>query len=325
MLKVGLAFAALILGASTLAHAAGLQSIDVAAGNDGPDLKGAVWYPCTAKPEEVRLSGLLAVQAVKDCPIAGEKLPLIVISHGRVGTFAGHHDLAESLADAGFIVAAISHTGDTATDMSRTDDLSILVERPADIRRLVDFMLGPWPGAPKIDAGRIGFFGFSRGGYTGLVLIGGKPDFRKGLALCPPDAKIRMCEQLHESTTFAAPPQDPRIKAAVIADPAFAFLFDRETLKDVKVPVDLWASAQGGDGVTQESVAAIERALPTKPAYHIAENAGHFAFLAPCTPEEAKARPPFLCTDPPGFDRVEFHMALDGDVAAFFKRHLATQ
>jgi predicted dienelactone hydrolase len=310
-----------------LGHAAGLQLIEVPADAGGPALKGAVWYPCAATPEPTKLTSLLSVPAAKDCAIEGEKLPLVVISHGRGGWFAGHHDTAETLADAGFVVAAISHAGDTATDMSRTDDLAILVQRPSDMKRLVDFMLGSsgasgsWQGAQRIDAARIGFFGFSRGGYTGLVLIGGRPDFRRGIALCPPGAKIRMCEQVRDSTPLPAPSGDPRIKAAIIADPAFAIFFDKEALKEVKVPVSLWASANGGDGVTLESVAAIERNLPSKPEYHVVENAGHFAFLAPCTPEQAQALAP-LCTDPPGFDRVAFHKTLNSEALAFFRKYL---
>jgi predicted dienelactone hydrolase len=66
----------------------------------------------------------------------------------------------------------------------------LLIERPADIKRLTDFMLGAWPEAAKIDRERIGLFGFSRGGYTGLVVIGGNPDFRAGLAyMCPPERR----------------------------------------------------------------------------------------------------------------------------------------
>jgi predicted dienelactone hydrolase len=49
------------------------------------------------------------------------------------GDFIGHHDTAETLADAGFIVAAISHPGDTVSDMSRSGDLSVMIERPTDI------------------------------------------------------------------------------------------------------------------------------------------------------------------------------------------------
>jgi predicted dienelactone hydrolase len=56
--------------------------------------------------------------------------------------------------------------------MSRSGDLSVFIERPNDIKRLIDFMIGASPAASNIDPGRSGFFGFSRGGYTGLVLVG---------------------------------------------------------------------------------------------------------------------------------------------------------
>jgi predicted dienelactone hydrolase len=163
-----LALAAASCFAATTAYAAGVRFIDVPADGDGPALTGAVWSPCTAPAEETRLRWLTA-PGVKDCPIGGERLPLVVISHGRTGSFEGHHDTAETLADAGFVVAAIDHPGDNTLDRSRSKDLSVYIERPADIKRLVDFMLRAWPEAIRIDRQRIGFFGFSRGGYTGLV------------------------------------------------------------------------------------------------------------------------------------------------------------
>ena len=101
---------------ATLAQAAGFRLIDVPADVDGPALNGAMWYPCSEPPSEIDL-GNIAVPGVKDCPISGDKLPLVVVSHGRGGSFIGHHDTAETLADAGFIVAAINHPGDTASDM----------------------------------------------------------------------------------------------------------------------------------------------------------------------------------------------------------------
>jgi predicted dienelactone hydrolase len=70
---------------------------------------------------------------VKDCPITGAKLPLVVSSHGTAGWFGGHHDTAAALADAGFVVAAINHSGDNGNDRSKSDDLSVLGSRPADI------------------------------------------------------------------------------------------------------------------------------------------------------------------------------------------------
>jgi hypothetical protein len=157
---------------ATLAQAAGFRFIGVPADTAGPALKGAMWYPCAEPPGEIDLGGLV-LPGAKDCPISRDKLPLVVVSHGDGGALWNHHDTAEMLAGAGFIVAAIRHPGDNVLDMSRSVDLSMMVERPADIKRLIDFMLGASPAASKIDPERIGVFGYSAGGYTALVLIGG--------------------------------------------------------------------------------------------------------------------------------------------------------
>jgi predicted dienelactone hydrolase len=312
MRLVSLALTAAFWMAASTAHAAGVRFIDVPTNGDDPALTGAVWSPCGAPAQEVQLRRLTA-PGVKDCPIAGERLPLVVISHGRTGWFAGHHDTAEALADGGFVVAAIDHPGDNSLDRSRSSDWSVFVERPADIKRLIDFMLGTWPEAAKIDRQRIGFFGFSRGGFTGLVDIGGSP--------CLDGSTSRLCEQIRQKQIPAESfTHDPRLKAAVIVDP-LAIAFGPESFKGVTVPVQLWASARGGDGVTPEMVASVEQHLPAKPDYHVVANAGHFAFLAPCSAAVARAVPE-ICTDAPDFDRVAFHQAFDADVLAFFRQHL---
>src|SRR5260370_14129013 len=100
--------------------------------------------------------------------------------------------MAETRADAGFIVAEINHPGHTPSDMSRSGDLSVFIERPTDIKRLIDFMLGASAAAPNIDPEHIGFFGFSAGRYTGLVLIGADPDWAIGF--CPPSSAAPICE-----------------------------------------------------------------------------------------------------------------------------------
>jgi predicted dienelactone hydrolase len=154
---------------ATMVQAAGVRAINVPADAHGPRLHGAMWYPCAEPAGDIDLGGIV-LPGVKDCPLSGGNLPLVVISHGAGGSFIDFHDLAETLADAGFVVAAINHPGNTSSDMSRIGDLSSLSERPEDIKRLIDFMVGGSGASPEIDAKRIGFFGFSRGGYTGLLL-----------------------------------------------------------------------------------------------------------------------------------------------------------
>ena len=263
---------------TTLAHAAGFSFIQVPADKNGPTLRGAVWSPCASPAGRISLDPLV-IPGVKDCPIFGTQLPLVVVSHGTGGSFLGHHDTAEALADAGFVVAAISHPGDNFQDLSRQGQLSAFATRPVDMKRLIDYMIGAWPGHAQLATEQIGIFGFSRGGYTGLAAIGAIPNFTLRKDLCPFASTVPLCAEIRRNELPPTPVRDPRIKAAVIVDP-FS-VFDTEGLKEVRLPVQLWASAYGGDGVTPESVAAVRRDLPAPPDWHIAANAAHFAFLAP--------------------------------------------
>jgi predicted dienelactone hydrolase len=304
---------------ATMSQAAGIKALQIPADGEVPALNAMVWTPCAAASEDL-LVGPYVLKGRRDCPTAGEKLPLIVISHGHGGSYLSHHDLAETLADAGFVVAAIDHPGDTFSDMSRAAEMSEFVERPADIKRLIDYMLSSAPDAAKIDPQRIGFFGFSRGGFTGIVLAGGNPDFLHADVPCP-DPKLPICEDLRRKQAPTAPwTHDARIKAFVIADPLNEFPTSG-SLKDVKAPLQVWASQYGGDGVLPRAVPALVAALPIKPEFHTAPGSAHFAFLAPCS-EQLKAVASAICSDGDGFDRVAFHKTLDADALAFFEANV---
>jgi predicted dienelactone hydrolase len=304
----------------TLAEAAGWRSIEVPADTSGPALRGAIWYPCVQAPTDV-VVGPFSLPMVKDCAPPSGKHPLIVISHGRGGTLLGHHDTAEALADAGFIVAAINHAGDTAQDLSHSGELSIFVARPAQIKRLIDFMLDGSPLAASVDSGRIGFFGFSRGGYTGLVLVGANPDW--GSPRCDQAPDSPLCRQIAKGDIPHEPVvHDSRIVAAVVADPLPIFFTAKaRSFAEVKAPIQLWASERGGDGVLPEAVAGIDKGLPAPHDYHVVADSSHFAFFSPCTPALMTAAPE-ICADAPGFDRAAFHKTFNAAVLDFFRQHL---
>jgi predicted dienelactone hydrolase len=304
------------------AQSAGVRFFDIPADTTGRPLTGAVWYPCSVPQQEVTVRNR-AIQGKRDCPLIGDKLPLVVISHGRGGWFGGHHATAAPLADAGFIVAAIDHPGNNELDQSRVDQLSVLIERPDDIKRLVDFMLLSWEDGARIDRDRIGLFGFSMGGYTGLVIVGGNPDFRNGLPGCQ-GSDFRACEELRSGEApVDAPAHDERIKAAVIADPAPSFFFPTTGLKTVNVPLQLWSSDPklAPNYVSGCCGLGIRSRLPSSPDFHLVPNAIHFSFLSPCSPAEVKDFPR-ICVDAPGFDRAAFHKDFNAAVLAFFRKHL---
>lgn len=314
-----LAFAVTLSCLGSPAQAAGIQLLE-----SDPALAGAIWYPCAAEPTHVALGSLSVgadfdLKGVKDCPVTGAKLPLVIVSHGRGGTFVQQHDTVEALADAGFVVAAINHPGDTYSDSSRRDTLSVWGSRPADMVRLLDFVLHDWKDRAVIDPARIGFFGFSLGGATGLVLMGTRPDFARVASFCKETTGA--CAQLHNGETPPDPIQDARIRTAVIVDPAPGVL-TRENLAAVKVPFQFWRSQFGGPGVGDGSgTERVAEGLPGKPDIHVVP-AGHFAFLAPCSAELAAAIPR-ICTDvPAGFDRVAFHREFNAAVVQFFRGQL---
>ena len=240
-----------------------------------------------------------------------------MISHGQGGNFLGHRDTAEALANAGFVAVAINHPGDTSTDRSRTNQMSVFVERPADIKRTIDFTLERWPDAARIDTSRVGVFGFSRGGYTGLVAAGANPTFGKRLKLCDGMDGL-ICEQIGQGV-LPELTHDPRIKAAVIADPLTIF-FTENSFKNVSIPIQLWRSERGGAGVTPDGVDAVAVRLPTMPDVHVVPRSQHFAFIAPCPPELVLSNPE-VCGDGAQFDRTSFHKLFNNEVINFFRQH----
>ncbi|MDH0613293.1 MULTISPECIES: dienelactone hydrolase family protein [unclassified Agrobacterium] len=311
-------FTVLFVSATGVSLAAGLRLIEVPSADGKAAMRAAIWSPCAATPGEVRIGPFL-LPAVRDCPVPDGKYPLVIISHGFGGTYFSHRDTAAMLADSGFIVAAINHPGDSALDMTRAGDLSALTRRPADIARLLDYLLEGWSEARSIDAGRIGIYGFSRGGYAALVLAGGIPDFANAGLPCP-DPQAPICAQMRQKTTLPQHGgQDVRVKAVVLADPLNAF--PGSGAKNITIPVQLWSSERGGDGVTPQDIARLRDDLPTKPDFRMAKAAGHFSFIAPCPAEMAKAAPQ-ICGDAAGFDRAEFHRGFNADVLSFLKLSL---
>jgi len=77
-----------------------------------PPIPVSVWYP-TEAPAASFEAGRYTIAAAPNAPPVPGRHRLIVISHGSGGGDLGHHDLAESLARNGMVVAAPRHLGDS--------------------------------------------------------------------------------------------------------------------------------------------------------------------------------------------------------------------
>jgi len=303
---------------------AGFAQVRVSDPN-GPPLEAGIWYPSDAPASSHQLA--LYTQAVAvGGEISGYGLPLVVMSHGTRGSFRQHYATALALAEAGFVVAAITHTGDNFRDQSATLFVSAGFEnRPRHIKALLDYMLASWPQRGRLDSKRIGIFGFSAGAFTALVAIGGEPDLSLGRSYCAAHPEDFGCRTARATSTRplvqpAAFVHDPRIAAAVVVAPLGA-LFAPKGLAGIKAPIQLWRGELDENLPHPRHAQNVYDGLTTKPEYHVVPNAGHFAFLAPCTPALAKVAPEG-CRDPAGFDRAAFHRQFNSAVIAFFNAKL---
>jgi predicted dienelactone hydrolase len=287
----------------------------------GKPIEVGVWYPTDATPRAERLE--LDTQTVAlDAPVKGARLPLVVMSHGHGGSYAGHVDTAIALAEAGFVAAALTHPGDNYADMSLG---TRIWERPRQLKVLTDYMVGGWRDHGHVDAGRIGAFGFSAGGFTVLVEAGAEPDLRKVQGHCRDHPQFETC-QIVRSLPLpydikVSWTHDPRIKAVVSAAPAIGFTFDRAGLENVRQPVQLWRAANDQVLPSPYYVEPVRDALPSKPEFHVVANAGHYDFIQACSEAFARAVP-LICQSAPGFDRAAFHAEFNRRIVEFFRRTL---
>ena len=306
---------------------------------DGPVL---VFYPSSSEAKPVQRGPYSFTLAAKGEPVPGNRR-LVVLSHGSGGSPWVHADLAQRLAEAGFVVALPQHQGDNWKDMSRVGPES-WKQRPAEVSRAIDAVAGDARFAPLLALDRVGMYGMSAGGHTALTLAGGRwspsallkhceahldedfascvglathlnGDFLDGVKKLVARAVIRW--RLNDGNWYSF--EDPRIKAIVAAVP-FSVDFDLQSLATPPVPLgvvlagkDKWLTPRfHGKALLQACASCTVVAdLPT---------AGHGSLLSP-QPVNLPATAAALLSDPPGFDRAEVRRADDLTVA-FFRKHL---
>lgn len=310
------------------AGAIGFQYLSIA-DDMGRPIELGIWYPSNSVAAPTTLAHVEQTVAING-EITGDHLPTVIFSHGSAGRFSDRSDSAFALAEAGFVAVSLTYPGDNYKD-GRDKVMQILRNRPRQTSRVLNYMMQSWPGRDHLEKSEIGFYGFSAGGFTGLVAIGGIPDWKLFPVHCAADPSEAACQQgsaavLSRPQTAALPESewqhDARIKAAVLASPGLAFSFDPVSLGKIEIPVELWGGSEDHVVPFESNVGYLQRYLPHVIAVHDVKDARYYSFLRPCS-EALRSLNSELCSDQPGFDRVAFQESLNRELVRFFRSELA--
>ncbi|SMF20767.1 Predicted dienelactone hydrolase [Tistlia consotensis] len=300
------------------ASGVGFRRLEVVDPVSGRPMDAALFYPGTGGDGTTEI-GPYDIDGLRGAEIAPGRHPLVLVSHGDLGSLWGHHDLASFLARKGFLVVSVLHPGDNYRDPSGLGAVSTIYGRPLQISAALTAALQAPFLAGRIDSDRIGFAGFSAGGTTGLILAGAQPDLSRLETYCaarPADHAV--CEaggRIRNDRPDLLPTADPRIGAFVLLAP-LSVVFPRDGLKRVEAPLRLYVGDADQQLSPERNALALARDLPVPPALEVLPGAGHFVFLAPCSARLA-ASLPALCRDAPGVDRAALHRQMNAEIARF--------
>ncbi|WP_394539722.1 dienelactone hydrolase family protein [Lysobacter enzymogenes] len=311
---------------SAHADGVGLGTLETREPTTGTQVPVAILYPSAeAKPDAIAEVGPYSVQAQRDAAPKAGTFPLIVLSHGHLGSMYGHHDLAAALARHGYIVVMPQHTGDSYDDTRGAGTDRALLGRAWQASAAIDAALADNRIGAHIDAKRIGAAGFSAGGYTTLLLLGAKPDFDLFPKYCERHPGLpELCDRPLPATmrTIADPPPtvDPRVRAGFAMAP-FSILFDADSFRAMKHPVFLYIAQKDQVLAPADNGLRIRPLLPHLAGFAEVPGAGHYVFLPPCSAGFAK-QVPAICTDAPGVDRAAAHRDINAAAVKFFDAQL---
>lgn len=288
--------------------------------------------------------------AVQRLAVDGQAAPgngrLIVLSHGTGGSPWVHADLVRTLVTAGYVVAAPEHRGDTYADYGDRGTMASPLRRPTEIGLAIDAVIADPVLGLQLDPQRVGVYGMSAGGMTGLTLAGGRWSGARFARHCDEHLAedFQFCVGVITELTggwldslklwiarreirrrFAADQtlhghRDPRVAAVAVAVPAAA-LFDPASLVRPVVPLGLVTAGADRWLVPRFHAEAVLAGCSGCERIAHLPQAGHGAYLSPLPPGLDGVLGAML-NDPPGFDRTVLPSVHLG-VRDFFDRHLA--
>ena len=300
------------------------NQIDVLKSKDGVDafydrpLKIEVWYPAIVPdetPERVMYEEVLgksddkkrplipftyAGRAVRDAApqYADGAFPLVIVSHGYVGSRLLLSYLTENLASKGYVVVAIDHTESTFRDangfqstlLNRSKDDLFVLNEMATLSKTKGFLQG------LVDAHNTALIGYSMGGYGALNVVGAGYSGKLDTFFSTMTGGSKAIQSRTTNNPDYKASMDARIKAVVAFAPwgMQRNVWDAEGLKGVTVPVFFVAGSQDDVSGYEDGIKALYKGVVNADRYLLTyANARHNVAPNPPPAASMKAGLPF--------------------------------
>ena len=328
---------ALIAACATTAHPTTPQQTgaDVSAGYDTQRITDAggrliqldVWYP-TMAAEQAHSYNFGMGSVAKGAVVAGDKLPVVLLSHGSMGAASNYSWIAEPLARHGYVVLGVSHFGESPVFGPATMNPATVAhfgDRTRDINAALDFLISKSVYASHIDLQRLGALGHSSGGATVLMLAGASfsmADMRIYCAAARATDKGCQYPVGAPSSDQAPIPSPTPIKAMVLMDPAAGPGFAQASLQALKTPALVIGSVDDDFLPFAAHAGRVSDLLGSSETVRLSGGEGHFVYVDRCS-LPINVMGVKLCTDRDGVDRDATHAMLVPEILSFFDRRLS--
>jgi len=304
---------------STRLRGVGFREFTVRDPLNSSSMSAVEFYPSTVA-NTLTPVGPYDIVATRNAPVAGGRFGVVVLSHGTGGSKWDLHDLAESLARAGYVTASLTHPGDNYRDHSGLGTDRVLIGRPKQMSALLDRVLNDPILRTHIDRRRIAVGGFSAGGYTALVMAGARPNFALLGRYCHQHTTdLTFCwngNHTHVQISGLVAGRDHRVRAVIALAPVGLY-FDRAGLATVKVRVLLFDVRRDEVLTPRNNADHVAESLPKPPfRYVVFPEGSHLVFVAPCT-KRMRTLAPAVCADASGTNRALIHHEIERDTTNF--------
>jgi dienelactone hydrolase len=279
-------------------------------------LKLEVWYPAIIPPEMKDIISYDETRGVPGDPkkpfiqysfsgralrdgvpnLSGGPYPLIIVSHGYVGSRLLMTYLTENLASKGYVVVSIDHMESTYQDaggfhstlLNRSRDILFVLQQIAEMTK---------PGSNSFlsglsDADNAALIGYSMGGYGVLNAAGAGYSTQLVTFFGAMSGGSKAIEVLTTNNSVYQASRDPRIKAVVAFAPwgMERGVWDADGLKGLKVPTLFVAGSQDDVSGYEKGTRAIFNGAVNSDRYLLTYvNARHN--VAPNPPPEESLKP----------------------------------